>query len=285
MDAAAGGREMKIRGGVAVVTGASSGVGRAVAIALAQRGAAVALVARRRAELEQVASEIRSRGGRAEVLECDVSDSAAVARAAAEARQRLGPIDILVNSAGLGIWRPFAATSDADHRAMMAVNYWGTFQWIRALLPEMRERRRGAIVNVAAGSGKFALSITSGYSASKFAVAGLSESLRRELLGSGVTVGAVFPGSVKTAFWNDANIDRAELPPLVRFSPKLSPAAVARQVVWMVRLGLAERTLPLFVAFTARLNALWARLGDLLFWRWFLPTTLGLLGLRYLLGH
>lgn len=276
---------MKIRGSVAVVTGASSGIGRSVAIALARRGAAVALVARRRKELDAVADEIRSRGGRAEAFPCDVSDPAAVARAAGEARRVLGPIEILVNSAGLGVWRPFAATTDAEHRAMMAVNYWGTFQWIRALLPEMRERRRGAIVNVVAGSGKFALSITSGYSASKFAVAGLSESLRRELLGSGVTVGAVFPGSVRTSFWNDASIDRAELPPLVRFSPKLSPAAVARQVVWMVRLGLAERTLPVFVAFTARLDALWTRLGDLLLWRWLLPTTLGLLGLRYLFGR
>jgi short-subunit dehydrogenase len=276
---------MKIRGSVAVVTGASSGIGRSVAVALARRGAAVALVARRREELEAVAGEIRSRGGRAEAFPCDVSDPAAVALTAVEVRRQLGPIEILVNSAGLAVWRPFAAISDPEHRAMMAVNYWGTFQWIRAVLPEMRERRRGSIVNVAAGSGKFALSITSGYSASKFAVAGLSESLRRELFGSGVTVGAVFPGSVSTPFWSAANIDRSELPPLVRFSPKLSPAAVARQVVWMVRLGLAERTLPLFVAFTARLNALWARLGDLLLWRWFLPTTLGLLGLRYLFAR
>ena len=276
---------MRIRGSVAVVTGASSGVGRAVALALARQGAAVALVARRGQELEKVAKEIGQLGGRAVVLQCDVADPEAVERTAEEARRALGRIDILINAAGLAIWRPFAAITDEEHRAMMAVNYWGTFHWIRAVLPAMRESRRGAIVNLVAGSGKFALAVTSGFSASKFAVAGLGEALRRELLGSGVTVSSIFPGSVRTAFWDERNIDFAELPPLVRFSPKLSPAAVARQVIWATRLGLAERTLPVFVAFTARLNALWTRLGDLLLWRWFVPATLGVLALRYLVAR
>ncbi len=164
---------------------------------------------------------------------------------------------------------------------MMEINYWGTFHWIRALLPGMRERRKGSIVNVAAGSGKFALPVTSGFSASKFAVAGLSEALRRELFGSGVAVSSVFPGSVRTDFWNDDNIDVAAVPALVRFSPKLSARAVARHLVLVVRLGLAERTLPLFVGLTARLNALWVRFGDLLLSRWLLPAVVGLLLLRY----
>lgn len=276
---------MKIHGSIALVTGASDGIGREVALALARAGAAVALVARRNDKLEAVARDIRAHGGRALALPCDVVDSGAVAAAAAVAVRELGAIDILVNCAGLGIWRHFAEIGDDGHRQMMEVNYWGTFHWIRALLPAMRARKRGAIVNLVAGSGKFALAVTSGFSASKFAVAGLTESLRRELFGSGVVVSGVFPGSVRTPFWNDERIDRAALPALVRFSPKLSARAVARAVVRAVRFGFAERTLPIFVAFAARANALWVRFGDLLFSRWLLPATFGALALRYLSTH
>src|SRR6187549_395395 len=205
---------MRIRNRVAVVTGASSGIGREIALALARGGAAVGLVARRREELESVAQEARAAGARALVAECDVGDDGAVAEAARKVTAELGAVDILVNAAGFAEWRPFAAISDDSHRRMMEVNYWGTFRWIRALLPGMRERRRGAIVNVVAGSGKFAFPGTSGFSASKFAVAGLSEALRRELRGSGVVVSSLYPGSVATPFWNDERIDRKFLPPL-----------------------------------------------------------------------
>lgn len=273
---------MRIKGSVAVVTGASSGIGREVALALARRGAAVALVARRQDALNDVAEELRTLGARVAIVPCDVAEAAQVQAAAAAVRRELGEVDLLVQCAGLGIWRGFSAVSDEEHRQMMAVNYWGTFHWIRSLLPEMQRRRRGAIVNVVAGSGKFALPCTSGFSASKFAVAGLGEALRRELRGSGVTVSSVFPGSVRTEFWDPARIDLASVPPLVRYSPKLSAKSVARSIVWVARLGLAERTLPVFVAFSARLNALWTRLGDLLLWRWLLPTTAALVALRYL---
>ena len=273
---------MRIQHSIALVTGASDGIGREIALALARRGATVALVARRRDRLEEVARQAGALGARVLVLPCDVADNAAVVAAAAQVVRELGPVDILVNAAGLGIWRHFAEISDAEHHNMMDVNYWGTFQWIRAVLPAMRQRRRGSIVNVVAGSGKFALPITSGYSASKFAVAGLTEALRRELFASGVAVSGVFPGSVDTPFWNDARIDRASLPPLVRFSPKLSARAVARSVVWVIRLGLAERTLPIFVGFAARLNSVWVRLGDLLFSRWLLTAAVGAVVLRYL---
>ena len=103
--------------------------------------------------------------------------------------------------------------------------------------------------------------------------------------GSGVVVSSVFPGSVRTEFWNDARIDRSALPPVVRFSPKLSARAVARNIVLVVRLGLAERTLPFFVAFTARVNSLWVRLGDLLLSRRLLPAALILLVLWFVLAR
>lgn len=275
---------MKIEGSVAVVTGASSGVGREVALALARRGASVALVARRRERLEDVAREVTALGARVMLVPCDVSEADEVRSAAASVRRELGEPDLLVQCAGLGVWRRFFEVTDDEHQRMMGVNYWGTFNWIRALLPEMLRQRRGAIVNVVAGSGKFAFPTTSGFSASKFAAAGLSEALRRELRGSGVTLSSVFPGSVRTEFWDPSRIDLDSVPPLVRYSPKLSAESVARSIVWVIRLGLAERTLPVFVAFTARLNALWSRLGDLLLWPWLLPATAALLALRYLIA-
>jgi short-subunit dehydrogenase len=273
---------MRIRGSVALVTGASDGIGREIAIALARRGARVVLVARRREALDDVAAGIAREGGRALALPCDVTDPGAVEAAVATAKRELGPVGILVNAAGLGIWRLFDSVSTDEHRRMMEVNYWGTFHAIRAVLPAMRRRERGAIVNLIAGSGKFALPVTSGYSASKFAVAGLTEALRRELSGSGIAVSGVFPGSVRTAFWSDERIDRSALPPLVRWSPKLSPRAVARAVILVIRLGLAERTLPVFVGVAARLNALWVRFGDLLFSRWLVPVGVGVAVLRWL---
>lgn len=96
-------------------------------------------------------------------------------------------------------------------------------------------------------------------------------------------VSSVFPGSARTEFWNDANIDRSALPPVVRFSPKLSARAVARNIVLVVRLGLAERTVPFFVAITARANSLWVRVGDLLLSRRLLPAALILLALWFVL--
>lgn len=273
---------MRIKGSVAVVTGASSGIGLEVARALARRGAAVALVARRRDALEALANELRSSGARAVAVPCDVTDAAAVARAAEEVARALGTPTLLVNAAGVAYWRPFANVDVAEHRLMMETNYWGTFHWIRALLPEMRRGRRGAIVNVVAGSAKLALPVTSGFSASKAAVAALGEALRRELFGSGVVLSSVFPASVRTPFWNDDAIDLAAVPPLVRYAPKISARSVARQVVLTVRLGLAQRTLPVFMALSARLDALWPRLGDALLWRWFFPALALLLAIRFL---
>jgi len=274
---------MRLTGATAVVTGASSGIGRAVALDLAKRGVALALVARDADALEAVAGLVRQRGARVLVVSVDVSDSEAVASAHGRIRAELGEPDVLVNAAGCGVWKPFAAVSDAEHRRMMDVNYWGTFHWIRAALPGMRARRRGAIVNISSGSGKFALAVTSGYSASKFAVTGLSEALHRELRGSGVQISCLHPGSVKTPFWTEEKIPEAGLPPLVRYAPKLSPESVARSVRFCLWFGIPTLTTPVFVSLFAKLNAIWIRLGDLLLWKWFFPAAGAILLIRILL--
>ncbi|HEX6737575.1 MAG TPA: SDR family oxidoreductase [Vicinamibacteria bacterium] len=273
---------MKLRDKTAIVTGASGGLGRATVRLLAKSGARVAMVARRQDALERVAREVEARGGRVLPVPCDVTDPAAVAAALALVRRELGEPDILVNAAGIGIWRPFAEISDEEHRAMMDVNYWGAFHWIRAVLPGMRERGRGRVVNVSSGAGKFALAVTSGYSASKFALTGLSEALHRELLGSGVGVSCLHPGSIETPFWDERRTPRRHLPPLVRYAPKLSPQAAARAVRYCIWLGVPAWTTPVFVGLLARLNALWIRLGDLMLSRWFLLGAGILIALRVL---
>ncbi len=275
---------MRIRDSVVLVTGASAGIGRAVAIDLAGRGGRVALVARRKEALEEVASEIAARGGAALVAAGDVTDPRRLREIVARIERELGAVDVLVCCAGEHVWRPFEGIGEDEHRRMMDVNYWGTFHCIRAVLPGMRRRGRGAIVSVAAGSGKLPLGITSGYSASKAAVGALSESLRRELQGSGVAVSCLFPASVRTGFWDPAKVALDRLPPVVRWSPKLSPSAVARQVAWTIRCGFAQRTFPVFLGLSVRLDALWPRLGDLILSRWGLPAVLGVWALRRLLA-
>ncbi len=273
---------MRIKGKIAVVTGASDGLGRAAVLALARHGAQVGLIARRGERLAEVAREAERVGARTCVMVCDVTDPRAVARALERIRAELGEPDILVNAAGAGVWKRFAEITDAQHREMMEVNYWGSYHWIRAVLPGMRARRRGSIVNVAAGSGLFALPVTSGYSASKFAVRGLSEALHRELLGSGVGVSCLCPGSIRTPFWNEENTPARLIPPLVRYAPKLSPAAAARAVCYCIWFGFPVWTTPVFVNLLAKLNGLWPRLGDALLWKWFVPAAGALLAARVL---
>lgn len=274
---------MRISGTRAIVTGASGGIGRAVAIRLARHGARVALVARRADRLNDVAVAISRMGRQAMVVPCDVSDPSAVASALHRIEVDLGPPDLLVNAAGFGVWKPFMDITETEHADMMSVMYWGAFHWIRAVLPGMRRRGKGHIVNISAGSGRFALPVTSGFSAAAFALTGMSEALHRELLGSAVGVSCLNPGSVRTEFWDPLRIPPATIPPLVRYAPKLSAEAVARNVVYCIWLRLPSRTLPIFVALLARLNSLWIRLGDVVLWKWFVPLAVLVVVLQLLL--
>lgn len=273
---------MRIQDRTAVITGASRGIGRAIALNFARAGATTILAARDEKRLDEVAELVRELGGTAHVVPCDVRDPDAVAWAAARALSATGGVDLLVNAAGVAVWRPFLEISAEEHESMMATNYWGTFWWIRNLLPAMLEQGGGTIVNLSSGAGKFGFSVTSGYSASKFAVSGLSEALYREYRSRGVRVCCLHPASVRTGFWNPENIRIDRIPPLIRYSPKMSAEAVARNVRWVVWTGIPVRTFPVFVALLVRINALWIRAGDLLLWKWFVPALVLLLVLRVL---
>ena len=188
----------ELRNKVAVVTGASSGIGRALARELALRGARVALVARRTERLERIAAELEQAGHSAAAYGCDVLDPNAIASVIAGVEARWGGVDLLVNSAGWGRHVLFVDHAVEDIEAMMLTNYMGTVHFIKQVLPAMRQRRSGCIVNVASFAGKIGQADEVAYSASKFAVTGLSQGLAQELAPLGIHVLCVHPTLVRT---------------------------------------------------------------------------------------
>src|SRR6058998_637166 len=169
------------RGAVGVVTGASSGIGAQLARDLAQRGMRVALLARREERLRELAEELVKRGGEAVAIACDVADRASVDGAIRGVVERYGQVDLLVNNAGYGRHVLFKDHDVADIERMMRTNYLGTVYGVHAVLPAMRARGRGWIVNIASVAGKLGQPDEVAYSATKFAVTGLSEGLAFEL--------------------------------------------------------------------------------------------------------
>jgi len=183
---------------VALITGGGRGIGRAIALAFAREGASVAVVARTAAEVEAVAAEVRSQGRKAVALPGDVTDSArveSVARAAAEA---LGPIQILVNNAGLAVSAKVLDTDDALWERHLRVNLTGAFYMSRAVLPGMLAARWGRIVNIASTAAREGFPYVAAYVASKHGLLGLTRALAMEVVAAGVTVNAICPGYVAT---------------------------------------------------------------------------------------
>jgi len=225
----------------AVVTGASSGIGKLLALRFAREGARVALVARRATELEDVAAQIRSAGGEALVLPCDVADRAQVFATAATARERLGSIDILVNNAGYGHHRPFLDWDLDDMERLMQVNFLGTLYWTKAVLPQMVERRRGWLVFMASVAGKIGVPDESVYAASKFATVGLAEALSIEIEDAGVHVLTICPGTIRTPFFDAEALER--MPPVAKRS-MVDPEPLIEAIMKALASGKRELTYP-----------------------------------------
>ena len=233
------------QGKSAVVTGASSGMGRLLAQRFAQAGARVALVARREADLRQLATEIEQRGGSALVLPCDVADRAAVFAAAQRALAEFGAIDILVNNAGYGHHRRFLEWDLDDMERMLRVNFLGTLYWTKAVLPQMVARRSGWIVVMASVAGKLGVPEESAYAASKFAQVGLAEALSYEVEDAGVHVLTVCPGTINTPFFDAEALER--MPPVAK-RMMIEPEKVIDAILDALVRGKHEITVPRFIA-------------------------------------
>lgn len=184
---------------VVLITGASSGIGRALAIQLSRKGAAVGLLARRADVLKQVAEDIESCGGRALVLPADVTDSAAVRNAARELRQRFGPIDVLVANAGISVNTFVPDLCEKKIAELININVTGVVNSVSAVLPDMVSRGSGHLVGNSSLAAYRGLPKTAAYCASKAAVSSFMEAIRIDLRGSGVDVTIIHPGFVKTS--------------------------------------------------------------------------------------
>jgi NAD(P)-dependent dehydrogenase (short-subunit alcohol dehydrogenase family) len=193
---------MRLAGQVAVVTGASRGIGRAIAARLAREGAAVVLAARSAGAIAAAAAEIERGGGRAEAVPADVRDEAAVETLARTALDRHGRIDVLVAAAGVAAFADVAGASARDWDEMMAVNLRGAFLCARAVLPAMMAQGQGTIIAVGSMVTGRTLPGSGAYTASKYGLLGFCRVLAEEMRGHGVRVGVLSAGAVDTPLWD-----------------------------------------------------------------------------------
>jgi short-subunit dehydrogenase len=194
------GRRRNIADARILITGASHGIGRALAEAAAARGAKVIAVARSEDQLEELAGKVRAQGGSIVTVTGDITDADDRRRMVDAAIQHLGGIDILVNNAGIGATGHFADAGPDRLRKIMEVNFFGLTETTRAFLPLLRQGKQPAIVNISSIAGKRGIPARSEYSASKFAVQGFSEALRAEVAKDGIDVLIVCPGLTQTNF-------------------------------------------------------------------------------------
>jgi 3-oxoacyl-[acyl-carrier protein] reductase len=220
-----------LKGRIALVTGGSRGIGAAIALALAESGAAVAVNYRERAaDADAVVADIRSKGGRAIAVAADVSQGAAVAKMVEQVSSALGPIDILINNAGIAIVRGIDDLTEGDFDATIAVNLKSAFLCTTAVVPSMRAKKWGRIVNISSGAARGAGAIGPHYNASKAGMEGLTRGYAARLVKEGITVNAVAPSLIETDMMR-GRADQAARIPLGRMG---QPEEVAQAVLMLL---------------------------------------------------
>jgi 3-oxoacyl-[acyl-carrier protein] reductase len=220
---------------VALVTGGSRGIGRAIAVSLADAGAAVAVNYReKRAEAESVADTIRANGGRAVAIQADVSRADGVTRMMSAVERELGPVDVLVNNAGVGLVRSVDELTEADFDLTIAVNLKSVFLCTQAAIPNMRTRGWGRIVNISSGAARGAGGVGPHYNASKAGMEGMTRGYAARLVKEGITVNAVAPSLIETDMVKQGVASSPARIPLGRFG---TPDECALIVMMLVRNG------------------------------------------------
>ena len=220
-----------LNGHTALVTGASRGIGAAIALALAEAGAAVAVNYRQHAtEADAVVAKIKDIGGRATAIAADVSQAAAVAKMVDHVTSTLGPIDILVNNAGIAIVRGIDDLTESDFDATIGVNLKSAFLCTQAVVPAMRAKKWGRIVNISSGAARGGGAIGVHYNASKAGMEGLTRGYAARLVKEGITVNAVAPALIETDMMRGRS-DLAARIPLGRFG---RPEEVAQAVLMVL---------------------------------------------------
>lgn len=254
-------KKLKFRDQVVVITGASSGIGKATALEFAAQGATIALVARNRQKLSQVAEEITRNGGRAVAIPTDVSSPEQVREMTKKLQVEIGRVDVLVNNAGSATVGPIDQNSFiTDAREMMDVDFFGTIHCTQALLPLMRQQGSGYIVNMSSVVGRKAFPKFVAYSACMHAVAAFSDGLRQELHGSGIQVSTIHPALTQTAILEQ--VDPAGMPAPFRHMTPISAESVARAIVAAIQHKRARVVVPWQPRVLMLLDTIFPRYGD-----------------------
>ncbi len=225
----------EIKDSRAIVTGASSGIGRAIALELARQGGQVVAVARREERLAELAEEVGRLGGRIETVAGDITDDATRRAAIEAARSRFGGLDILVNNAGVGVAGPFENANAQRARTVMEVNFFASIEMIRLALPLLHQGNKPIIVNVSSIVGLRGTPLNSEYCASKFAIQGFSESFRAEVAKHGIDVLVVNPGTTQSEFRAKRLVEGSE--PAWPEHMAVTADYVARKTVHAIRRG------------------------------------------------
>ena len=258
---------MNIKGQLVLVTGASSGIGAATARAMAREGGRVLLLARSRAELQHVATDIKAQGGETRVYPVDLSNAGAVERIGLAIQQEVGVPDIIINNAGAGRWLPIEETSAEEAVQMMACPYFGAFYITRVFLPAMRQRNSGHIVNLTSPAGFVAWPSGTAYTVTRWAMRGFHESLWADLHNTRIGVTLMVPGKVASNYFAHNPGGEERLPGIARLYRTLTCDEVAHAIVRSVQRAQRQVIIPRLLSVTLRLHRVWPGLVEAAFLR------------------